>query len=69
MCSFDMSWPEHSLNVTFIVVYLVVLAWHGWYGQRRTRSLSDFLIGGRQLGGVLIGLALGVGVKFVVEPR
>jgi len=48
---------EHSLQLVFVGLYLGLLAWHGWIGQRKTRELSDFLVGGRRLGGVVIGLS------------
>ncbi len=38
-------------------MYLAMLAWHGWLGKRRTRGLDDFLVGGRRMGGVVIGLS------------
>ncbi len=53
-----MEWfRQHSLQLTFIAGYLVLLAYHGWLGKRRSKSLSDFLVGGRTMGGVVIALS------------
>ena len=53
-----MDWlHEHWLQLLFVGLYLVMLAWHGWLGKRRTRGLDDYLVGGRQMGGVVIGLS------------
>jgi len=53
-----MEWLEkHRLELLFIGGYLVLLAYHAWSGSRRSRSLDDFLVGGRGLGGVIIALS------------
>ena len=53
-----MNWfEEHCLQLVFVGLYLGLLAWHGWIGQRKTRELSDFLVGGRRMGGIVIGLS------------
>ena len=53
-----MSWfSEHWLHLSFIIAYLALLAYHGWHGKRETRTLDDYLIGGRRLGGVTIALS------------
>ncbi|GIS63594.1 MAG: hypothetical protein CM1200mP2_58190 [Planctomycetaceae bacterium] len=54
-----MDWlHEHWLQLLFVGLYLVMLAWHGWLGKRRTRGFGgDYLVGGRQMGGVVIGLS------------
>lgn len=53
-----MDWLQgHWLQLVFVGLYLALLAWHGWQGQRRTRDLSDFLVGGRRIGGVVTGLS------------
>jgi len=48
---------KHWLQLLFVGVYLALLAWHGWLGKRRTHGLADFLVGGRRMGGVVIGLS------------
>jgi sodium/pantothenate symporter len=53
-----MDWLRaHAIPMTFVGAYLVLLAWHGWQGRRRSRSLDDYLVGGRKLGGVVIALS------------
>lgn len=53
-----MDWiRDHSLQLLFLGGYLLMLAYHAWHGARRSRSLDDFLIGGRGLGGVVIALS------------
>jgi SSS family transporter len=48
---------EHALQLSFLVGYLALLAYHGWRGKRASKSLADFLIGGRGMGGVIISLS------------
>lgn len=53
-----MRWVEvHWLQLAFLGAYLAMIAFHGWRGKRESRSLDDYLIGGRRLGGVLIALS------------
>ncbi len=53
-----MDWLEnHWLQLLFIFCYLCLIAYHGWVGQKKSRSLGDFLVGGRSLGGVVIALS------------
>jgi SSS family transporter len=35
----------------------VLLAWHAWRGNRATKNLADYYVGGRAMGGVVIGLS------------
>jgi len=46
-------WPAHLL----LLLYTVVLAHHAWSGNRATKGLADYYIGGRRLGGVALGLS------------
>ncbi len=46
-------WPVHLL----LALYTGTLAYHAWIGNRKTRSLADYYVGGRALGGVTIGLS------------
>jgi len=32
---------RHWLQLLFVGLYLVMLAWHGWLGKRRTRGLDE----------------------------
>lgn len=53
-----MNWlRDHWLQLAFLAGYLALLAYHGWMGKRRSRSLNDYLVGGRTLGGVIIALS------------
>ena len=53
-----MDWlRNHSIQLACIVGYLTLLAYHAWQGKRRAKTLGDFLVGGRRLGGVLIALS------------
>src|SRR5699024_7148476 len=42
----DMEW----LNPAVIVVYLVAMVMFGFWGKRRTKNVSDYLVAGRRLG-------------------
>ncbi len=53
-----MDWlRSHSWQVTFLVGYLFLLAYHAWHGSRKSKSLDDFLVGGRGIGGIVIALS------------
>lgn len=40
------------LNTVIIVLYLAVMLWFGWWGQRRVNNRADYLVAGRRLGPV-----------------
>lgn len=46
-------WMVHLL----LVFYISMLAYHAWKGNRKTRGVADYYIGGRSMGGVAIGLS------------
>lgn len=46
-------WPVHLL----LVAYTGVLAYHAWSGNRSTRSIADYFVGGRAMGPLTIGLS------------
>ena len=46
-------WPVHVL----LTVYTIVLAHHAWTGNRSTKNLADYYVGGRSMGGWMIGLS------------
>ena len=46
-------WPVHLL----LLGYTGVLAYHAWAGNRRTRSVADYFVGGRSMGPLAIGLS------------
>ena len=52
-----------SIELSFLSVFLLVMLVHAWHGARKTDSLSDYLVGGRTLGGV--GIALSFVATFV----
>ncbi|NNF12996.1 MAG: sodium/solute symporter [Gemmatimonadetes bacterium] len=46
-------WMVHSL----LALYTVMLAHHAWTGNRSTKGLADYYVGGRNMGGWVIGLS------------
>lgn len=46
-------WMVHAL----LAAYTGMLAWHAWQGNRATKGVSDYYVGGRSMGGVVIGLS------------
>lgn len=43
-----------------IVVYLAFLAIAGYYAKKKTKTLEDFMVAGRKIGPLLLGLSFGV---------
>jgi sodium/proline symporter len=50
---------ENGLKLLAIGVYMVVMLIIGWYGYRRTKDLSDYMLGGRSLGPAVSALSAG----------
>jgi SSS family transporter len=48
---------NHWIQMLFITLYLGLIAYHAWIGQKRSKSLGDYLVGGRSLGGVAIAMS------------
>ena len=46
-------WMVHSL----LALYTVMLAHHAWTGNRSTKGLADYYVGGRNMSGWVIGLS------------
>lgn len=46
-------WMVHSL----LALYSVMLAHHAWTGKKQTKGLADYYVGGRNMGGWVIGLS------------
>lgn len=46
-------WMVHSL----LLLYTVMLAHHAWTGKQKTKGLADYYVGGRNMGGWVIGLS------------
>ena len=53
-----MSWfAEHWLVLTLFVAYSLVLLYNGIIGSRRSETVRDYYVGGRNMGGVAIGIS------------
>ena len=46
-------WIVHAL----LIVYTVLLAYHAWTGNKETKGVADYFVGGRSMGPVAIGLS------------
>lgn len=46
-------WMVHAL----LTGYTVLLAYHAWEGNKGTKGVSDYYVGGRSMGGVTLGLS------------
>jgi SSS family transporter len=46
-------WMVHGL----LLLYTVVLAYHAWSGNRETKNLADYYVGGRGMGGWILGIS------------
>lgn len=54
----DLDWLRtHWVAGVLLVVYTAVLLHHAWLGRRATRGLDDYYVGGRGMGGVVIGVS------------
>lgn len=55
---FDAQWlREHWLAAVLFVAYTAVLLWHAGIGRRGTHGLGDYYVGGRNMGGVALGMS------------
>jgi len=45
---------------TVIVIYLAFLAIAGWLAKKKTKTLKDYMVAGRKIGPLLLGLSFGV---------
>lgn len=52
------SHPLHPLDWVAIAVYVVMLLGIGWYYARRTVTTEDYLLGGRRMNPVTVGLSM-----------
>ena len=48
---------RYGLQLGFLGCYLAMLAYHAWRGGRQSRTLDDYLVGGRKLGGIVTALS------------
>ena len=46
------------LDSTVLVIYVVAMLLIGWYFARRTRDSEDYLLGGRRMNALVVGLSL-----------
>jgi len=52
------SWlAKHWLVLTLFLIYSAVLFYNGVVGRRRASSLRDYYVGGRKMGGIVIGIS------------
>ncbi len=57
-----MAFGPIEMILTWVIfgAYLVFLAVAGFYSKRKTKTLSDFMVAGRSIGPVLLGISFGV---------
>lgn len=53
LANFREYWMVHAL----LGLYTIMLAHHAWSGNRSTKDLADYYVGGRNMGGWVIGLS------------
>ena len=52
------SWVNaHAVPLAALVIYLTVIVAHAWHGNRATRDTADYYVGGRAMGGLVLGLS------------
>jgi len=53
-----MDWvSQHGIQLLLLAAYAGMLLRHAWIGHQKTSSLPDYLVAGRTMGGVVIGLS------------
>ena len=53
-----MTWIQsHSLELLALLLYTALMVYHAWAGNRQTRSLTDYFVGGRSIGGATVGIS------------
>ncbi|MFM7120366.1 MAG: sodium:solute symporter family transporter [Gammaproteobacteria bacterium] len=53
-----MSWLlTHWVAAVLLLLYTLVMLYHAYLGQRATRNLGDYYVGGRGMGGAVIGMS------------
>ena len=53
-----MNWiSEQKFIFLFLILYTAILAYHAYQGKRKTHNLADYYVGGRSMGGAIIGLS------------
>jgi SSS family transporter len=53
-----MTWlGEHAIVLVLLLAYTSMLVVHAWQGRRSTRGVADYYVGGRNIGGIALGLS------------
>ena len=53
-----MNWiADHWIVLVMFAGYMVLMVYHAIVGKRRTHELSDYYVGGRSMGGIVLGLS------------
>jgi SSS family transporter len=53
-----MAWlSEHWIAGVLLVIYTVVLLYHAQVGRRSSHNMTEYYVGGRSLGGVVVGVS------------
>ena len=50
---------DHAFQLLAIVIYMLAMIIIGWFAYRRTKNLSDYMLGGRDLGPAVTALSAG----------
>ena len=48
---------EFWIVYMFLLMYTLLMAHHAYSGHKQTREISDYYIGGRKMGGLILGLS------------
>jgi SSS family transporter len=48
---------EHWLVHAMLIGYTALMAYHAWAGNRETKGMTDYYVGGRKMGGIVLGLS------------
>ena len=53
-----MAWvSEHWLAVLLMTIYTALMLYHAQVGRRASHNMTDYYVGGRNLGGVVVGIS------------
>ena len=50
-------WGEHWLALVALVAYTLALGYNAYVGRQRSSTVSDYYVGGRRLGGFVLGVS------------
>ena len=54
---------EYWMVYLLMAIYTLALAYHGWKGNRETKGVADYYIGGRAMGGVAVLGSFAAGIS------